>query len=82
MARIEYFGRLSDVAGTHAETLPLPAGVSTAEALRNWLDETRGWGGALGHRSVRVAVNDELSPGDADITDLDTIAFLPPVGGG
>lgn len=82
MARLRFFGRLQDVAGASTETVALPDGVRTAEALRAWLEETRGLEGALADASVRIAVNAEIAQGDVAVSDDDEIAFLPPVGGG
>lgn len=82
MAQVVYLGKLGDLAGGEAETLVLPAEITSAGALRKWLDMKRGFGGALLHRTVRIAVNAKLVPDTFAICDADEIAFLPPVGGG
>ena len=82
MARILYFGKLSDVTGSLSEELPLPAGIADTEALRGWLDTERGFGGALLHKSIRLAVNGDITAGPAPVSDTDEIALMPPVGGG
>ena len=51
-------------------------------ALRSWIDQTRGFDGALLHPSVRVAVNNEIVDDPSPVSDADEIAFMPPVGGG
>lgn len=82
MARILYFGRLSDITGDLGEDLHLPDEISDSETLRTWLDKQRGFSGALLHKSVRIAINGEIATGPMPVCDKDEIAFLPPVGGG
>ena len=82
MARILYFGKLSSIIGEMSETIDLPAPVSDTASLRRWIDETRGFDGALLHPSVRIAVNNEIVPDPSPVSDKDEIAFMPPVGGG
>lgn len=82
MARILYFGRLSDLTGAAEETLSLPEAVSTAGELRQFLDLRFETNGALLEPTVRIAVNNELCFDTMVITETDEIAFMPPVGGG
>lgn len=82
MATILYFGKLSSLFGELSEQAMLPNEISDTDALRKWLDETRGFDGALLHNSVRVAVNSEIVDDPFPVSDTDEIAFLPPVGGG
>lgn len=82
MATILYFGKLSSVFGDLSEQAPLPDGIADTGSLRKWLDDTRGFDGALMHKSVRVAVNSEIVADTFPVSDADEIAFLPPVGGG
>jgi molybdopterin synthase sulfur carrier subunit len=82
MARILYFGKLSSIYGELSETTELPASVADTAALRSWIDQTRGFDGALLHPSVRVAVNNEIVDDPSPVSDADEIAFMPPVGGG
>ena len=82
MAHVYYFGKLSDIAGHLSETIPLPASISDTRSLRAWLDAERGFEGALMHRTVRTAINNEIVVDPHPVTDEDEIAFLPPVGGG
>ena len=82
MATILYFGKLSSLFGELSEQAMLPNEISDTDALRKWLDETRGFDGALLHDSVRVAVNSEIVDDPFPVSDTDEIAFLPPVGGG
>ena len=83
MARILYFGRLSDAAGAREVTVDLPAEIADTDALRDWL----GKGDPilldrLSDPRVLVAVNQVLARGSAVIGRDDEIAFLPPVSGG
>jgi molybdopterin synthase sulfur carrier subunit len=79
MATILFFGRLQDAVGTRALTATLPGNVRDTESLRDWLGREHP---ALREASVRIAVNAELSSGNAPLADGDEIAFLPPMSGG
>ncbi len=82
MAKILYFGRLSDVTGLTEESLALPEGISTAGDLRRWLDLRFETQGSLLEPTVRIAVNNEIVFDAQSISPNDEIAFMPPVGGG
>ena len=82
MARILYFGRLSDLTGAAEETVALPDTVSTAGELRQFLDLRFEANGALLEPTVRIAINNELCFDAMAVTETDEIAFMPPVGGG
>ena len=82
MAKILYFGRLSDVTGAAEEMLNLPESVSTAGELRHYLDLRFEANGTLLEPTVRIAVNNELCFDTMAIAETDEIAFMPPVGGG
>ncbi|MEO0983172.1 MAG: molybdopterin converting factor subunit 1 [Pseudomonadota bacterium] len=82
MARLLYFGRLSDVTGHAEETRDLPSDVADTAALRRWLDADHAADGALLEASVRLAVNSEIVMDPAPVSNGDEIAFMPPVGGG
>jgi molybdopterin converting factor small subunit len=82
MAKLCYFGRLTDVTGTAEEVVGLPPHVSDTGSLVSWLETGRGWTGLLSDRCVRIVVNNEIQDHDIDICDTDEIGFLPPVGGG
>ncbi len=78
---ILYFAAVRDLAGIDAETLTLPAGVATIDALCTHLQRVRPTlDGRLGH--VRFARNEEFARGDDAIADGDVIALIPPVAGG
>jgi molybdopterin synthase sulfur carrier subunit len=83
MVRILFLGRLREVAGTGEIRSALPPGIGDTSALRDWLGrDDRLLFEQLSHRSIRVAVNKVLLPGNAPIADGDEIAFLPPMSGG
>ncbi len=82
MAKLLYFGRLSDITGAAEETLSLPESISTAGDLRQYLDLRFNAQGALLEPTVRIAVNNELCFDTTSINETDEIAFMPPVGGG
>ena len=82
MAKILYFGRLSDISGATEESLDLPENISTAGDLRRFLDLRFEAGGVLLEPTVRIAVNNELCFDETSLSDSDEIAFMPPVGGG
>jgi len=82
MAKLLYFGRLTDTLGTGAEMCALPENINTTATLRVWLDEKYVSQGVLLEQSIRIAINNELVAEPANISDTDEIAFMPPVGGG
>lgn len=82
MARILYFGRLTDVTGQSFQTLPLPSDIWDTAGLRRWADASHGGSGALLDETVRIAINNEIVSEPAAVSDTDEIAFMPPVGGG
>ncbi|MCA8899761.1 MAG: MoaD/ThiS family protein [Hyphomonas sp.] len=82
MVEILYFGRLMDVMGCSQERIALPDSVRDTDGLRRWLDAERILSGALLEPTVRIAVNDAIVPEPFAVSDGDSIAFLPPVGGG
>jgi molybdopterin synthase sulfur carrier subunit len=73
--RIVFLGRLRD----GAPAGPVPPGIGDTGALRAWLGRRRP---ELLDPSIRIAVNDEIVPGDRPLADGDEIAFLPPMSGG
>ena len=82
MARLLYFGRLTDLTGPPAQTTSLPSDVSDTASLRAWADAEFGGTGAMLESTVRLAINNEIVEEPAPVTDGDEIAFMPPVGGG
>lgn len=82
MAKLLYFGRLSDTTGCAEETRKIPNEVTDTLALRRWLDAELNSTNALSDKSVRIAINSDIVIDPHPISDDDEIAFLPPVGGG
>jgi molybdopterin converting factor small subunit len=77
------FGRLKDAFG--ATSIPLPAGVGTAAALRSRLAEANpDLADMLRSKSIRIAVNQSLVNDEAatPVSPSDEIALLPPLSGG
>lgn len=73
--KILYFGRLRD----GAPAGPVPPGIRDTDGLRAWLGRGRP---ELLHASIRIAVNDEIVPGNRPLDQGDEVAFLPPMSGG
>ena len=82
MVRILYFGKLSDLTGVMSEEVSLPSPAMDTHALRAWLDAEHDCNGALVHKSVRIAINNEIVADPHPVSDSDEVAFMPPVGGG
>ena len=82
MAKILYFGRLTDITQTSAETRDLPKFITTTDGLRKWLDVEHNADGTLLEKTIRIALNNEMVPEPAAVSNADEIAFMPPVGGG
>ncbi|MEO1311132.1 MAG: MoaD/ThiS family protein [Pseudomonadota bacterium] len=81
MARLLYYGPLSDMAENG--DVALPDAVRDTGALVDWLAaEDAALGEALRSRRVRIIVNDVVATGAHPVTDADEIGFLPPFSGG
>ena len=82
--RLLYFASLREQLGCGDESIDLPPEVSDLNGLRTHLAARGGvWQASLTeNRSLRVAVNQELSTWATRIKDGDEIAFFPPVTGG
>jgi molybdopterin converting factor subunit 1 len=84
MAEILYFASLAETLGARTEKLALPADcnkvtdlVALLRARGEPFDSTFD-----GNTRILVAINQQMSEPDADISDGDEIAFFPPVTGG
>lgn len=76
-----YFAAVRELVGRAEETLVLPPGIATIQALGAHLEELHEpLRGRLG--SVRFARNEEFADGRDPIAEGDTIALIPPVAGG
>tara|TARA_R110002096_G_scaffold416576_2_gene619489 strand:+ start:340483 stop:340734 length:252 start_codon:yes stop_codon:yes gene_type:complete len=82
--KIFYFALIREHIGTSSETIDLPAGIDTVEALLTNL-ESKGYKykAAFAQRDlIRVAVNNEYVGRDHKISAGDEIAIFPPMTGG
>lgn len=82
--KILYFAWLRSKIGVPTETVDLPAEVTTAGALVEWLKtrSPRHADALANSKLVKVAVNQEHVPYDHPISGTDEIALFPPVTGG
>ena len=79
MARVLLFGRLSDIAGWRERDIDSPS----LEALRALLaDEDASLAEALAAPGVQIALDQAIVRGDAALSGLSEVAFLPPMSGG
>lgn len=82
--KILYFAWLRSKIGVPTETVDLPAEVTTAGALVEWLKtrSPRHAEALANSKLVKVAVNQEHVPYDHPVSATDEIALFPPVTGG
>lgn len=82
--KILYFAWLRSKIGVPTETVELPAEVTTAGALVEWLKtrSPRHAEALANSKVVKVAVNQEHVPYDHPISPTDEVALFPPVTGG
>ena len=82
--RVRYFARLREKLATDQEQLALPAGAGDVAALCRHLAARGGiWAEELGgERPLMAAINEELKPLAASLSDGDEVALFPPVSGG
>ncbi|PWC82525.1 molybdopterin converting factor subunit 1 [Azospirillum sp. TSO5] len=82
--KILYFAWLRSKIGVPTETVELPAEVTTAGGLVEWLKtrSPRHAEALANSKVVKVAVNQEHVPYDHPISATDEIALFPPVTGG
>lgn len=79
MARVLLFGRLSDIAGWRERDIDSPS----LEALRALLaDEDASLADALAAPGVQTALDQAIVRGDAALSAMSEVAFLPPMSGG
>lgn len=82
--QLKFFASLREAVGTGQESLTLPAGVSTAGQVRDFL-RTRGgvWAEALAEgRALRIACNQQMADPSTQVSEGCELAFFPPVTGG
>ncbi len=82
--KLLFFAALREQLGVADESIDLPEGVTTVEALRSHLTQRgEAWRQALAAgRALRVAVNQDMATPTTSIKAGDEIAFFPPVTGG
>jgi molybdopterin synthase catalytic subunit/molybdopterin converting factor small subunit len=79
--RVEYFAAARELAGRASEELSLPADAISVSELLAELGERHPRLAPVIAR-MRLAIDGELAPADAPITDGAALAVLPPVAGG
>jgi len=79
---IRYFAALKDKMGMAEEAIEAGPDMATGDDLIVWLQARDNTAEALAHPSVRMIINDEITPRSTPIKDGDTIAFCPPFSGG
>ena len=84
MADILYFASLAETLGLKSEQIELSADCkTTADLVQLLIARGEPFAGAFGGKTrVLVAINQEMSDPDASISNIDEIAFFPPVTGG
>ena len=75
---VRYFAMFREHAGLGEETLQLD--VVTARDVFEQTQSRHGSTEPTGH--CKVAINDEMSDWEADVSDGDTVLLFPPVAGG
>ncbi|MBA3666716.1 MAG: MoaD/ThiS family protein [Sphingomonas sp.] len=81
--RLQFFGRLTDIAGRAPREVILPEGVEDVAALRHWLGECESeLAVALASPGVRAVVDDAIVDEAHLLSGAREIAFIPPVSGG
>lgn len=78
--KVLYFGHAREAAGTREEEFSLPKSSSVRTLLTHSQKLHRDLQGM--HRTMRVAVNEEIAADNHLLADGDVVAFLPPVAGG
>ncbi len=83
--KILFFAGLREALGTSSIELSAPevASIATIGALRDHL-AARGepWAALATMKNLRAAVNQQMVPLDAPVSEGDEVAFFPPVTGG
>jgi molybdopterin converting factor small subunit len=77
--KVKYFAQLRAIAKRNGEELELNGPIQ-ASVLYDRLRETYGF--PLTIDEIRVAANDEFVGKDYEISERDSIVFIPPVSGG
>ncbi len=82
--QLRFFASVREAVGTAQESLELPADVTTAGQVRDYLRSRGGpWAEALAEgRSLRIACNQHMAEPSTPVTEGCELAFFPPVTGG
>ena len=75
---IMYFASLRDSTNKSIETITTTA--KTVDELYDFLDQQYSF--SIDKKNLRVAVNEEYKDFKYQLSNLDTIVFIPPVAGG
>lgn len=82
--QLKFFASLREAVGTGSESVEVPADVTTAGQVREFLRARGGaWAEALAEgRALRIALNQQMADPAAPLTEGCELAFFPPVTGG
>ncbi|MFM8467311.1 MAG: molybdopterin converting factor subunit 1 [Oxalobacteraceae bacterium] len=82
--QLRFFASVREALGTAQESLELPANVTTAGQVRDYLRSRGGaWSETLAEgRSLRIACNQQMAEPSTPVTEGCELAFFPPVTGG
>ncbi|MEM6626365.1 MAG: MoaD/ThiS family protein [Pseudomonadota bacterium] len=81
MAKLLFFGRMSDIEADR--DVDLPQGVSDTDALIDWLSaDNPVFADMVREKGNSLVVNQAIVRGATPISNADEIAFLSPVSGG
>jgi molybdopterin synthase sulfur carrier subunit len=81
---LRYFAAIREAIDLSEEAFFVPVGVVTIGDVRKTLLQRGGsWADVLGdHKTVRVAMNQQMTKEDTPLSDGCEVAFFPPVTGG
>ena len=81
---LRFFAAIREAVDVSQETFTIPAGVTTIRDVRQYLQQRGGaWTDVLGeHKTVRVAINQQMTSEESPLSDGCEVAFFPPVTGG
>lgn len=83
MARVLFFGRLRDIAGTAELDMAMPPSIDSVADVRALLCERdAALGAALSEPGVRVAVDRLFANDDTPVQGAQEFAFMSPLSGG
>jgi len=84
MIKIQYFASIREALDRKEESLALPEGVDSIEALIEHLVQVNPHFSAVfnGDKKVLVAVNETIVGRDYGLSEDDEVAFFPPMTGG